>query len=67
MTTEGDVNEILRQLEIILKQRAKTRGLIPGSKPYLSYLCGTMDRERKRLMLAQQKRKPSTRESARRD
>jgi hypothetical protein len=68
MTTAKDVKEVLRELEVILKRRAMVeKGYKPGTKPYLSYVYGTLQAERERLRKAVQKRKPLTRESARRD
>jgi hypothetical protein len=48
----AEVAQVVSELETVLKLRAKARGLLPGSKPYLSYVCGTRDRERKRMLSA---------------
>lgn len=62
--TPVQVDELIAELTIVLGQRAVQKGMVPGSKMYLSYVCGTRDRERKRI---EQKAKLDLREAQRRD
>lgn len=53
-----DAAERLRRLKEHLTTRAKQLGMKPGSKPWHSYVSGTLERERKRLTgVAIEKRK----------
>jgi hypothetical protein len=47
--TANDVKKILKELQIVLKQRAMHNGLIAGSPEWHRYVSGTLSREKKRL------------------
>jgi hypothetical protein len=52
MLTETQIASILEELGALLRKRAKAKGLKPGEKAWMSYVHGTLDRERARLNLA---------------